>query len=137
MRAIKIVYEHNLRTRFENNGKTVLIDGPKQFGGLEEHLSPTDLLATALASCTLTMLGLQAKKLGIDIFGTTATVTEKEMTTEAPRRIAKITIQIHSPANPTPEQQKKLEDAALHCAVHLSLHPEITQSITFHWSTNK
>ncbi len=134
MKAIKITYDHNLRTNFENNGNLVVLDGPKQFGGLEEYLSPTDLLAAALASCTLTLLGLQAEKLGIDVKGTTSTVTEKEMTTTHPRRIAKITVEISSPANPSAEEQKKLEDAALHCAVHLSLHPSITQNITFRWN---
>ncbi len=133
MKSIQVVYEEKLRTQFENNGNLVLIDGPKQFGGLEEHLSPTDLLAASLASCTITMFGLQASKLGLDIKGTSATVTEKEMTNEAPRRIAKITIQIDCPLNPPLKLREKLEDAALHCAVHLSLHPSIKQTILFSW----
>ncbi len=134
MSKIKATYENNLRTHCEHdNGATLITDGPKQLQGLEEYFSPTDLFATSLATCMLTFLGIAAKKLNIDLSGTTATV-EKEMTQTPPRRIAKLTVIITSKFNPTIEQKTILETTATNCPVHLSLHPDIKQEITFKWN---
>lgn len=136
MSTIRITYDKDLRTNCKQaNGTLMTMDGPKEAGGKEEFLSPTDLLAAALATCTLTMLGYQAKQANINIEGATATVEKKEMTSTNPKRIAKLAIKINIPANPSADIKKKLEDAALHCPVHLSLHPDITQDINFSWNT--
>ena len=135
MSKIKVTYEDNLRTFcIHDNGQTLITDGPKELQGLEKHFSPTDLFATSLASCMLTFLGIAARKLNINLSGTTATV-EKEMTKTPPRRIAKLQVVVTSLFNPTPDQKQTLETTATNCPVHLSLHPDILQSITFRWNT--
>lgn len=135
MSKITVTYEKDLRTHcLHDNSSDLITDGPKELGGHAECFSPTDLFATSLASCMLTLMAVSAQKLHLDLQNTKATVT-KEMTTTPPRRIKSLTVLIHSPLNPTPEARKILEDAALNCPVHLALHPDIIQSTEFFWNT--
>ncbi len=135
MSKIVVTYEKDLRTHsHHDNGDSLITDGPKELHGKGEHFSPTDLFATSLASCMLTIMAVAAKKLGLDLQKTTATV-EKTMSQAPPRRIATLTVVISSPLNPSPDIKKKLEDAALHCPVHLSLHSDIIQTTTFRWNS--
>jgi putative redox protein len=80
----------------------------------------------------VTMMGIMARTLNIDIAGARATV-EKEMTATTPRRIQRLTVRIHVPHNLSPEDREKLERAARTCPVHKSLHPDIETSIEFTW----
>jgi putative redox protein len=80
----------------------------------------------------LTVMGIMARTLNIDIAGTTATV-EKEMTTTPPRMIASLSVRIHVPQSISPETKQKLERAAHTCPVHKSLHPDIHTPIEFTW----
>ncbi len=107
-------------------------DAPVDNQGRGENFSPTDLVATALGTCMLTVMGILARTLEIDIAGTTATV-EKEMSSEAPRRIQSLRVRIHVPHAISPENQQKLERAAHTCPVHKSLHPDIHTPIEFSW----
>ncbi len=107
-------------------------DAPLDNQGRGESFSPTDLVATALGSCMLTVMGILARTLNLDIAGTTATV-EKEMTTTSPRRIASLAVHIHVPHALTPEDRQKLERAAHTCPVHKSLHPDVHAPIAFTW----
>ena len=107
-------------------------DAPKDNQGRGESFSPTDLVATALGSCMLTVMGILARTLSIDITGATATV-EKEMTATPPRRIESLKVKIHVPQSHTAENQQKLERAAHTCPVHKSLHPDIKVPIEFTW----
>jgi putative redox protein len=107
-------------------------DAPTDNQGRGESFSPTDLVATALGTCTLTVMGILARTLEIDIAGATATV-EKEMSSTAPRRIHSLKVRIHVPHTLSPENQQKLERAAHTCPVHKSLHPEIHAPIEFTW----
>ncbi len=107
-------------------------DAPTDNQGRGESFSPTDLVATALGTCTLTVMGILARTLEIDIAGATATV-EKEMSSTAPRRIHSLRVRIHVPHTLSPENQQKLERAAHTCPVHKSLHPEIHAPIEFTW----
>jgi putative redox protein len=107
-------------------------DAPTDNQGRGESFSPTDLVATALGSCMLTVMGIMARTLNLDITGTTATVG-KEMTTAAPRRIARLDVQINIPKQISPENQLKLERAAHTCPVHKSLHPDVQSPIEFTW----
>lgn len=135
MTKIKLTYDTTLRTTITHeNGSELITDGPKELGGLGIYFSPTDLFASSLASCMLTLMALAAKKMNFSLEKTTA-VVEKEMSTSPPRRIAKVTVVITSSANPTTEEKQKLEEAATHCPVHLSLHPDIVQEITFIWDS--
>lgn len=107
-------------------------DAPTDNQGRGENFAPTDLVATALGTCMLTIMGIQARTLGIDIAGTTATVA-KEMTSTAPRRIQSLTVKIHVPNAPSAENQQKIERAALACPVHKALHPDVHVPIEFTW----
>jgi putative redox protein len=108
-------------------------DAPVDNQGRGESFSPTDLVATALGTCMLTVMGILARTLSIDIAGATATV-EKQMTATAPRRIQSLAVKIHVPCALSAENQQKLERAAHTCPVHKSLHPDIQTPITFTWS---
>lgn len=124
-------YAGKLRVESELNGKTIVTDGPKEFLGQGEYFSPTDLLATSLGTCILTVMGIQAKKMGFDLEGATCEV-EKEMVS-GPRRIGKIAAHVKIPLQLPLESKQKLERAAMTCPVHASLHPEMIQEITFEW----
>ncbi len=134
MVAIQIEYQGELHCRavHEPSGAELNTDAPKDNQGRGESFSPTDLVATALGTCMLTVMGIAARTLEIDIAGSRATV-EKMMTTAAPRRIARLAVTIHVPGMVSPENQQKLERAAHTCPVHKSLHPEVEAPVKFRW----
>lgn len=107
-------------------------DAPTDNQGRGESFSPTDLVATALGTCMLTTMGIVARNLQVDISGATATV-EKEMTSTQPRKIRALSSKIHIPRTVSPENQQKLERAALNCPVKLSVNPDIETPIAFTW----
>jgi putative redox protein len=80
----------------------------------------------------LTIMGIAARTLHIDISGVTATV-EKEMTAALPRRIQRLVVKIHVPNAPSPADREKLQRAADACPVHKSLHPDVQVPIEFTW----
>ena len=133
MEHYKISYLGDLRTECtHSSGVSIQTDAPKDNQGKGECFSPTDLLAVSLGSCMLTIMGITARRLKIDLKGTTVEV-QKEMATTPPRRVARLIVHFRSPARISIDVQKKLEEAAIHCPVHLSLHPEIKQEIDFVW----
>ena len=134
MVSIQLEYEGDLHCRAVHgpSGTVLTTDAPKDNQGRGESFSPTDLVATALASCILTIMGIQARTLGIGLAGATATV-EKEMTNVPVRRIQRLSVKIHVPREVSAENRLKLERAAHVCPVHQSLHPEIEKSIEFVW----
>lgn len=129
----KITYLGNLRTESVHlqSGATILSDAPKDNQGQGAAFSPTDLVANALGSCMMTIMGIKARDLGIDLAGTTLEVT-KVMQAE-PRRIGAIHITIDSAFQPNEKEQILLERAAFTCPVFLSLHPDLEKTIDFHW----
>ncbi len=134
MVAIKVEYQGDLHCKAVHgpSGTELNTDAPKDNQGRGESFSPTDLVATALGTCMLTVMGIMARTLEINIAGTTATV-EKEMTASAPRMIKSLTVNIHVPHSITLENQQKLVRAAHTCPVHKSLHPDIQTPIEFTW----
>ena len=135
MVAIQVEYQGDLHCKAVHSpsGTELSTDAPKDNQGRGESFSPTDLIATALGTCMLTVMGIMARTLKIDITGTTATV-EKEMTTALPRMIASLKVKIHVPHALSSENKQKLERAAHTCPVHKSLHPEIQTLIEFTWA---
>ncbi len=113
------------------SGNTYLTDAPIDNQGKGEAFSPTDTVATGLANCMLTVMGIKAKELQVDIMGTTAEVT-KYMAIQ-PRRISKISVLIKFPKKLSSKHQLILEKVGLTCPVGKSLHPDIEQDITFCW----
>jgi putative redox protein len=134
MVAIQLEYQGELHCKAVHgpSGTELSTDAPKDNQGRGESFSPTDLVATALGSCILTVMGLMARTLDIDITGTTATVG-KEMTSTAPRRIERLSVKIHVPHSISAENQQKLERAAHTCPVHKSLHPDVQMPMEFTW----
>ena len=107
----------------------VITDAPTDNQGEGAAFSPTDLVATALASCMITIMGIKANDLGVDLSGTHACVT-KHMGT-SPRRISKIEVTLYLNKDFDKTIRKRLERAGLTCPVGQSLHPETEQSICF------
>jgi putative redox protein len=134
MVAIQMEYQGDLHCKAVHgpSGTELFTDAPKDNQGRGESFSPTDLVATALGTCILTTMGIMARTLEIDIAGATATV-EKEMTTSAPRMIARLTTRINVPQRLSDENKLKLERAAHTCPVHRSLHPDVEKPIEFTW----
>lgn len=134
MVAIQFEYQGDLHCKAVHtpSGTELNTDAPKDNQGRGESFSPTDLVATALGTCILTVMGIMARTLNIDIAGSTATV-EKEMTTAQPRMIARLIVKVHVPHSISPENKQKLERAAHTCPVHNSLHPDIQAPIEFTW----
>ena len=134
MVAIKVEYEGDLHctASHEPSGATLATDAPKDNHGRGESFSPTDLVATALGTCMLTVMGIMARSLKIDMSGATARV-EKEMATAPARTIGSLTVKIHVPHLLADEHKQRLKAAAHACPVHKSLHPDIQIPIEFSW----
>jgi len=111
---------------------TLQTDAPKDNEGLGRYFSPTDLVATALATCILTTLGIVARRRNIDLAGCTATV-EKHMNA-SPRRIGRLPVQLTIAGSYTDDEKKLLENAANTCPVHKSLHPDVDAPIAIDWA---
>lgn len=133
MSTSKVIYLGNLRTKNEHlkSGDSYFTDAPVDNQGKGEAFSPTDTVATGLANCMLTTMGIKADQLEIDMAGSTAEVT-KIMASD-PRRIARIEITMHLPADISERNQKILEHTARTCPVEYSLHPEIERVVSFYW----
>ncbi len=131
---VQIEYQGDLHCKATHgpSGTELSTDAPKDNQGRGESFSPTDLVATALGSCMLTIMGIAARTLNVDISGARSTVT-KEMTAAPPRRIERLTVRIHVPHALSAEDREKLERAARACPVHRSLHPEVQIPIEFTW----
>ncbi len=132
MATSKVIYKGNLRTEATHleSGTVIITDAPKDNQGNGESFSPTDLTATSLSSCMLSIMGIVAKRDNIDIVGIETEVT-KIMYAE-PRRIGEIHVKLTMPKKNYDEKQRKLlEHAAYTCPVAKSLHPDIKQVIEF------
>lgn len=134
MVTIEIEYQADLHCKAVHgpSRSELETDAPTDNQGRGESFSPTDLVATALGTCMLTVMGILARTLKIDIAGASATV-EKEMSATAPRRIHSLKVRIRVPHTLSPEDRQKLERAAHTCPVHKSLHPDIQTPIEFIW----
>ena len=129
----KVTYLGDLRTACTHtkSGNTFITDAPTDNNGKGEAFSPTDTVATGLASCMMTVMGIKARDMGIDLKGTTASVN-KIMASD-PRRIYKIEVTLDIPVEIDEKSRIILERTANTCPVHYSLHPDIEKDITFNW----
>jgi putative redox protein len=130
-----VVYQGDLRTMATHlqSGSVIETDAPIDNNGKGERFSPTDLVATALASCVLTIIGIAARSHGFKIEGTKCSVT-KIMVTD-PRRIGEIIVRMEFPKENEYDSKTQaiIERAALTCPVFESLHPELKKTIEFLW----
>jgi uncharacterized OsmC-like protein len=114
------------------SGAKLETDAPVDNEGKGESFSPTDLVATALAACMATIMGIAAKRHSIPLEGMEISIT-KEMSTDTPRRIVALKSKITVPLPGDHPQRKLLEAAALGCPVHHSLDPQIEKPVEFVW----
>ncbi|UJP65581.1 OsmC family protein [Mongoliitalea daihaiensis] len=134
MPTIKSVYQGNLRTNMKHlqSGLEVITDAPVDNNGKGEAFSPTDLVAAALGSCMVTIMGIVAERDGVSLEGLSWEVTK--IMNPQPRKISEIVIDFHW-ENPVQDAAmlQKLKNAAKTCPVALSLDPELKQTINFNF----
>jgi putative redox protein len=133
MVTITVAYNGDLHCEAVHgpSSTTLATDAPLDNGGRAESFSPTDLVATALGTCMLTVMGLKARALEVDIAGASATI-EKEMT-GAPRRIGKLTATVRMPRDLPQDIRRQLEQAAITCPVYQSLSEKTEKDVRFVW----
>ena len=132
----QVIYEGNLRTVATHlQSRTVIeTDAPVDNQGKGERFSPTDLVATALGTCMLTIMGIKARDLKIDMTGTKVDITK--IMAANPRRISeiKVVIKFGDAVHADEKQRTILEKAAMTCPVFESLHPEMKKDVEFRWN---
>jgi len=129
-------YSGELRTQsvHSQSGETYITDAPTDNEGKGEAFSPTDIVATSLANCMMTIMGIVSKRKGLAIEGTEAEI-DKFMGTD-PRRITEIKIDFYFPLNFSEDERKLLEKSALNCPVAKSLSSDLKQNIQFHYPSS-
>ena len=129
-------YSGELRTHsvHTQSGETYITDAPTDNEGKGEAFSPTDIVATSLANCMMTIMGIVSKRKGMAIEGTEAKI-DKFMGTD-PRRITEIKIDFYFPLNFSEDERKLLEKSALNCPVAKSLSSDLKQNIQFHYPSS-
>lgn len=134
MSTSTVTYQGNLRTHNIHNASKneYITDAPLDNNGKGEAFSPTDTVATGLASCMFTMMGIKARDMNILLDGATAQVTK--VMASNPRRISAIKVVFTLPNVGNTKNETILERVANTCPVHYSLHPDIEKDITFHWA---
>ena len=126
MPTVSCRYRGELRCEATHHGSgaVLITDAPIDNAGLGEEFSPTDLLATSVATCMLTIMGITAKSRNWSIEGSTADV-EKQMTQSGPRKVEKLRVHLKLPQQLSNEQRSLLQRVAEQCPVKRSLDPSI------------
>ena len=129
----KVTYTGNLRTQCVHlrSGNEFITDAPLDNNGLGEAFSPTDTVATAVASCMLTVMGIKARDLEVDLTNSYAEIT-KHMASN-PRRISKVEVRLRLPAQISEKHKKILENTGNTCPVIQSINPEIVKELHYQW----
>jgi putative redox protein len=131
MITVESIYQGDLRTEATHlrSGTKLITDAPVDNQGKGEFFSPTDLVAAALGSCMITIMGIACRTHGFSIDGATWKTTK--VMADNPRRISEIVIELTFPPNSYTDQQKRvIEHISKNCPVALSLHPDLKQSVT-------
>lgn len=132
----KVLYKGDLRTVATHirSGSEIETDAPTDNHGKGERFSPTDLVATALASCIVTTIGILGAKHNINIDGTECDVVK--IMTSSPRKIGEVQVTMHFPKdkNYSDKEKEIIEHIARTCPVIESLHPDMKKTLSFEWS---
>jgi uncharacterized OsmC-like protein len=132
--TIKTKYLGELRTESTHlkSGNVVISDAPLDNKGKGEAFSPTDLLATSLATCMITVMAINANAHNLNIDGIDCLVTK--IMALNPRRVSEIVVELNFPKNDFNDDQKQmLRDAAFTCPVAMSLHPDLKKNVIFNF----
>ncbi len=136
MSTSKIKYLGGLSTEAVHlrSGKAIDTDAPVDNNGKGEAFSPTDLAATSLGACAITVMSIAAEKAGHEFKGSEISIT-KVMSADSPRRISKVIAEFQLKSEPalSREEQERYERVGRTCPVALSLHPDIEQEMVFNW----
>ncbi len=134
MVTIKLEYTGDLRmvATHQPSSTTMNTDAPTDNQGKGESFSPTDLCATALATCMVTTMGIKGQPKGWDLSGATVRV-DKIMSADAPRRIARLDVDLRIPDRFTEDEKEEMVTIAHSCPVYLSLNPAIEMNINLGW----
>ena len=135
MTMAKAKYLGNLRIECTHlqSGTVIMTDAPVDNQGKGEAFSPTDLCATALATCAMTIIGIYAQQHNVDVKGMEVAISKKMASN--PRRIQRIEVIFTMPDKEYSHKEKNsIERAAHSCPVHLSLHPDMEQVFVFNWA---
>jgi putative redox protein len=137
MVKIEIDYQGQLLTEVTHgpSGTKFTTDAPLDNGGKASSFSPTDLVGAALGSCMATLMGIFAQRHSIPLEGAKIEVA-KTMVQQPIRRIGELKVDIYLPVAADHPQRTGLENAALTCPVHQSLHPDVKIPVTFHWAAS-
>ena len=131
----QIIYKGELRTEAKHlqSGTVIETDAPTDNQGKGEKFSPTDLLATSLGNCMMTIMGIKARDMKLNLADTKIDIA-KIMKAD-PRRVSGINVEFHFPENLQLDDKQKaiLENAALTCPVAKSIHPDIEMNVKFNW----
>lgn len=129
---IDVIYRGDLQCTaiHEPSEDSITTDAPVDNEGRGEHFSPTDLVAASIGTCMLTIMGIAARRHGIDMTGAHARVT-KEMSATPRRHISKLAVSITVPGQPDAKQRQLLEAAAHACPVCASLAPTTAVDVQF------
>lgn len=133
MATIQTLYLGDLRTEITHvqSGNKLMTDAPTDNHGKGEYISPTDMVAAALGSCMFTLMGIAAQRLNIDMKGARVDI-QKVMGTD-PRRIVEIKLDFYLPGDYSDKDKRILENAAATCPVGKSLHPDLKETVTYHY----
>ncbi len=134
MATIQTLYLGDYRTEITHvqSGNKVITDAPTDNNGKGEYISPTDMVAAALGSCMLTLMAIASQRLDIDLKGTRVEI--QKIMAANPRRIAEIRLDFYLPGDYDAKSKKILEGAAETCPVGKSLHPDLKQTVHFHYA---
>jgi len=134
METVNTIYLGGLRTKSIHlqSDSLLITDAPKDNYGKGEAFSPTDLLATSLGCCMLSIIGIAAQTHGFNIDSTEVKITK--IMASNPRKIGEIIVELFFPPNNYSEKEKKIIENSIHtCPVALSLHPDVKQTINIHY----
>lgn len=120
-----------VRARHGPSGTELTTAAPTDNRGDGSSFSPTDLVATALGTCILTVMGIAARDMGVELEGASFHL-EKHMVAD-PRRVGALPMVVRMPAGLTADQRQRLERVGTHCPVHRSLHPDVRTPIRFEY----
>lgn len=134
MKTSKIIYTGNLSTEAVHlqSGSSITTDAPLDNNGKGQAFSPTDLLATSLGCCMLTVMGIVAQRHSINMDGTQIEITK--VMESNPRRVSEIIVEFSFPKNNYSEKDKQLLEHTAHtCPVAKSLSSELKQTVIFNY----
>jgi len=131
----KIIYKGELRTEAVHlqSGTQIETDAPTDNHGKGERFSPTDLVATALGSCMISIMGIYAQTHNLNIEGSACEITK--IMAANPRRIAEVVVKLTMKGQDSFSEKDKIsmERAAMTCPVFLTLHEDVKKSVEFVW----